>query len=210
MAFQTSSSPRTRRSGTRGFTLAELLISFGISSVILAAVMSTFLMMGRTGALAQNYTELEVEARKALELFSREARMAYLVSAYSSDSVTFKIPDSSPVRNGTGAGSYDVTYAFNSVSHVLTRRGPPINDPTQAVVTTTVVDNIHPITSTPYIRYFRYVSSGYQSGFTSNFASSASEIKQIELNFVAKRAATKTVATATDKVLSARFILRNK
>ena len=71
--------------------------------------------------------------------------------------------------------------------------------------------NVEQIGTNPYIRYFKYVGStaGYTSGFQTNYASSTAEIKQVELNFIAKRSST-TVATATDKVLSARFILRNR
>ncbi len=48
------------------------MVSAGISAFIMAGVMSSFLMMGRTGANMRNYTELEGQARRALELFSRE------------------------------------------------------------------------------------------------------------------------------------------
>jgi Tfp pilus assembly protein PilW len=206
MASPTFSTPPTERRRAGGFTLVELLISFGLASVIMAGVMTTFVMMARTGVLAQNYSELEVEARKALELFSREARMANGITAYGANSVTFTIPDTTWNRT---SNLYSVTYSFDTATKKFTRTGPPITDPTGAAATTTLVTNVLPIGSTDFIRYFRYVTSGYSTGFTSNYATSALEIKQIELNFIAQRTQT-AVATATDKVLSARFILRNK
>ncbi|WP_158277599.1 prepilin-type N-terminal cleavage/methylation domain-containing protein [Opitutus sp. ER46] len=210
MASPTSSTRRAdRRRDHRGFTLTEIIISAGLAAIILTGVMTTFVMMGRTGALAQNYTELEVEARKALELFSREARMARGVSAYSATSVTLQIPDTSASRTGTGAGAYSVTYTFDTNAQTFTRTGPPITAPSGASATTVLVKNVHQVGTTEYIRYFRYVGSGYQTGFTTNAATNNAEIKQVELTFVAQRSA-RTVATATDKVLSARFILRNK
>lgn len=169
--------------------------------------MTTFLMMGRTGVLAQNYTELEVEARKALEMFSREARMAYGVSSFGNASVTLQIPDTTENRTGNATGAYSVTYAFAGTS--FTRTGPPITTPTGATSTSTLVSNVKQIGSTDFIRYFKYDNSGYQNGSQSNYATKVAEIKQIELNFIAQRS-NNTVATSTDKVMSARFILRNK
>src|SRR3954467_9893705 len=111
-----SSTPRIDR--RRGFTLVEVLISASLASILMAGVMSTFLMMGRSGMNLQNYTELEAQARKALELFSREVRLAYAVSAYSTTSVTLSIPDTSATRTGAG---YSVTYTFDTTSHRFTR-----------------------------------------------------------------------------------------
>lgn len=210
MASPTSSIPRTPRAEPAarrgGFTLVEILIATVLAVMVLLGVMTTFVFMARTGYVAWNYTALEVEARKALELFSREARMANGVSAYSSSSVTFTIPDSTYDRTAT---LYSVTYAFNTTNHTFTRTGPPINDPTGTVSTTTLATQVQQIGTTDFIRYFRYVTGGYQSGFTSNTAASPAEIKQVELNFVAQRVQTGAGAS-TDKVLSARFILRNK
>jgi Tfp pilus assembly protein PilW len=187
-----------------------VLISAGISSVILAGVLSTFVMMGRTGANAQNYTELEAEARKALELFSREVRLAYAVTAYSTTSVTLSISDNTSSRTGTGTGAYSVTYTFDTGSNSFTRTGPPASNPAGASSTTTLISNVLQITGVNPFNYYRFVTSGgYQTGFTTNTAANTTEIKQIELNFVAQRK-NNTVAAATDKVLSARYILRNK
>lgn len=207
MASPISSTRRIERSrACRGFTLTEILIAFGLASILMTGVMTTFVMMGRTGYLAQNYTELEVEARKALELFSREARMANGVSAYSTTSVTFTIPDTTWDRTAT---AYSVTYYFDLNEKKFIRRGPPVTDPTGASATTTLVTNVLQIGTTDYIRYFRYVTTGYSDGYQANLATTGTEIKQIELNFIAQRTRA-TLATATDKVLSARFILRNK
>lgn len=183
------------------------MISAGLASIILTGVMSTFLMLGRTGANMQNYSDLEAQTRKALEMFSRETRMAYAVSSYSSTSVTLSIPDTSSSRTALG---YQVTYTFDSGQNRFTRTGPPLDNPAGTSSTTTLVTNVQQITGRSPFNYYRFVTGGgYTNGFTSNTAANATEIKQIELNFAAQRQ-NQTVATATDKVLSARFILRNK
>jgi Tfp pilus assembly protein PilW len=170
--------------------------------------MTTFLMMGRTGQLAQNYTELEVEARKALETFSRDARMAYGVSSgWGNSTVTFMIPDSSENRTSI---SYYARYTFDDTAKTFSRQ--VLNSSGVAVGNaTTLVTKVEHINSNPYLRYFKYVgaTTGYSSGYGTNYAASTTEVKQVELNFIARRTTT-TVSSATDKVLSARFILRNK
>jgi len=184
------------------------MVTTGISAFILLGVLSSFLMIGRTGANAANYAELEAEARSALEIFSREVRQAYFVeSGYSSTSVTLRIPDSSSTRDSLG---YSVTYTFDSSAGTFSRTGPPINDPSGTSTTEVLVDGVETISGTNPLNYYRYVTGGgYSSGFTSNTAANGTEIKQIEINFLLRKADT-TVTAATNKVLSARFILRNK
>jgi prepilin-type N-terminal cleavage/methylation domain-containing protein len=196
-ASQISFGRRTRRlerRSTRGFTLVEVMVGASLSSMILAGVISTFLMMGRTGANIINYSEIEAGAREGLELFSREARMAYNVTAYSDTSVTLSIPDTTV--NPTGH-AYNVTYAFDSANKQITRDGA------------TFLAGVEQISGMPVFNYYRRVTTGYTGGFTENEVLNATEIKQIEVTFQLKRKDV-TVATATNKVLSARFILRNK
>lgn len=183
------------------------MISATLTTVLLAGVLTTFLMMVRSGANMQNYSELEAQARKALELFSREVRLAYAVTSYSTTSVTLSIPDTSSTRN---ALSYSVTYTFDTAGNRFTRTGPPVDNPAATSVTTVLITNAQQISGVNPFNYYRFVTGGgYQNGFTSNSAANSTEIKQIELNFLAKRQNT-TVVSATDKVLSARYILRNK
>lgn len=193
MAFQTFSTLRTRRH-SRGFTLVELMVGAGLSAIVLAGVLSSFLMMGRVGANVANYTEIEAEARSALEQFSREVRVAFDVTAYDDNSVTLSIPDAT--TNPTGL-AYSVTYAFDSANKRLNRNGSPL--------ITGVVAN----PGTPFFNYYRRIRTGYVEGYTTNTVLNRAEIKQIEVSFALQRKNV-TVTTATNKVLSARFILRNK
>jgi type II secretory pathway pseudopilin PulG len=207
-AYRTSSTRRTERAGSQGFTLVELMIAAGLTGFVLAGVLSAFLLIGRSSANASSYSELESEARRALEVFSREARMANSVgSGYSATSVTLGIPDTSTSRT---AVAYTVTYTFDSTNKTFSRTGPPADNPTGATATTLLVSGVQQIPGTNPFNYYRYVTTGgYADGFSANTAANATEIKQIEINFVAQRTNV-TVATATNKVLSARFILRNK
>lgn len=204
-AYPTSSTPRTK-GRRRGFTLVEVMISTTLASFLMLGVISSFLMMGRSGVNAQNYTQLESKARRALEYFSREARLAYGVASYSGTSVTLNIPDTSSNRT---ALKYAVTYTFDSSAGTFSRTGPPIDNPTGTSTTSVLLTGVQQISGSNPFNYYRYVTTGYASGFTSNTASNVTEIKQIEINFILNLTST-TVAAATNRVLSARFILRNK
>lgn len=200
------STPRIERGRARAFTLVELMISTTLASFLMLGIITSFLLLGRSGANAQNYIQLDSKARKALEYFSREARLANGVSSYSTTSVTLTIPDTSSSRT---AVAYSVTYTFNSSAGTFTRTGPPIDSPTGTSSTTTLLTGVTQNGTANPFNYYHYVTTDYSNGFTTNTASNATEIKQIELNFIAQLTST-TVVSATNKVLSARFILRNK
>lgn len=191
--------------------MVELMVSTTLGGFIMVGVLSCFLMLGRMGSNIQNYTEMEAQGRQALELFSREVRMAYDINhtTLSPSSVTLYIPDTSSSRTGTGTGAYNVTYTFDSTNKLFTRTGPPINDPAGATATTTLMKNVQQIGTTNFFCYYRYVNTNYVTGFVANTASSYREVQQIEVSFLVDRQTT-SVPTASNKVLSARFILRNK
>jgi Tfp pilus assembly protein PilW len=207
VAFPITSTRRIDRFGPRAFSLIEVVISATLSGFILLAILTSFLMLGRTGASIQNYTDIEAQTRKALEYFSRETRSAFAVATgYSTSSVTLSIPDSSATRNALG---YNVTYAYDSANSRFTRTGPPIDNPAGTSTTTTLISGVQQITGVNPFNYYRCISGTYSNSFPTNTASNISEIKQIEINFLVQRTSL-TVTTATSKVLSACFILRNK
>jgi Tfp pilus assembly protein PilW len=206
-----SSTRRTDWRGRAAFTLVEVMVSASLSSVLLAGVISSFLMIGRSGVNAQNYTDLEMQTRKALEIFSRDVRMANSVNTgFSSTSVTLGIPDATTNRLSV---AYTVTYTFDAAQHAFTRTVNTPGSPTEVLVS-----NVRQLTGVNPFNYFQYVTTGgYKDGFIDsvtgqimNTTNNPASVKQIEINFVAQRDQSVTVTTATNRVLSARFILRNK
>jgi hypothetical protein len=170
--------------------LAAILTAF-----ILAGVLSVALLIGRSEANASNYSELESEARKALELFGREVRMASMCSTPSPTSVTLGIP-STPTQ-----ASYNVTYSFDPSQNFI-RTDTITNTPN------VLIRGVQAFPSVPQFNYYRYVNQTYEDGYVYNTTNNAVEVKQIEISFIASRSSP-TVKTATNKVISARFILRN-
>jgi Tfp pilus assembly protein PilV len=177
---------------TRGYTLVEVLISATIAGFILLGVLTTFLMIGRNGYNAANYSIMESEARRALETFSEEARMASNIIWNSANSVTFTV---------AAASSYQVTYAYDSSAAGATAQcfyrmlGTAASGNAKLILVRNVTD----------FSFRRYkVINGVD--YTAN---NDLETKQIQITLRAVRTGITTVAT-TNAVLSARVVLRNK
>jgi prepilin-type N-terminal cleavage/methylation domain-containing protein len=177
----------------RGFTLMEVLIAATISVFVLAGVLSSFLMMGRSGYNASNYCVMETEARRALETFSQEARMASNIAWTSATSVTFTVVDSST--------TYKVTYAYDSGTSGATAKTfyRKLGEAGSSSARTVLVRGV---TEFAFQRY--KIVGGVGSSATNDL-----ETKQIQLTLRSVRTGVTTVA-ATNAVLSARVVLRNK
>ena len=188
MTTTTLSRHRKSNDRVRGFTLVEVLIGAALASFVLAGVMSTFLFLGRSGANIRNYTDMESQARKALEMFAEDTRQASAVTWASSDSVTLTV------------NSVGITYAYASGTFTRT-----------ASSTTTLLTGIKtPTTTSPFFRAYT-INGAEITDFSSTSALTTANntTKQIQISLEAERTS-QTVATATNIVLSARYVLRNK
>ncbi len=183
------------RSGFRraAFTLVEVMVSAGLSGFILAGVLSSFVMLGRSGYNAASYSTMEAEARRALETFSEEARLAKNIVWTSANSITLTV-----VSN---AGNYTVTYAYDSATTGTTSKcfyrllGSASSTATRLILVRNVTD----------FAFRRYkVVNGVD--YT---AANDLETKQIQITLRSTQTGVTTVA-ATNAVLSARIVLRNK
>jgi len=162
------------------------MISAAISSFILAGVMSTFLFLGRSGANIQNYTDMESEARKALEIFAEDTRQASSITWNTKDDITLTV------------NSVAVEYYYDSATKKFLRKvggGTP-----QSLVTK--------ITS---FAFSAYTITGATLPLTSaaELTTATKSTKQLQVSLEAARNS-RTVAIASNTLLSARFILRNK
>lgn len=174
------------RDRSRGFTLVEVLISSSLAAFILTAVLSSFLFLGRSGANIQNYSDMESQSRRGLEQFAEDVRQASAITWTSTTDVTLTV-DAATVR-----------WVYDASSATLYRR--------TATSTRAMITGITSFT------YKAYTISGTEiTDFSSASAlSTAGQItKQLQISLEAARTST-TAARATNLVLSARYILRNK
>jgi len=174
-----------RRTGPRrGFTLVEVMIGATISGFVLIGVLTTYLFLGRSGANVQNYNDMEAEARRALEQFAQDTRQASAIAWNSAESVTLLVD------------SVAVTYSHSTGRFVRVSGGE-----TRTILTG--------ITSFAFKAYTITGAEIPAIGTTTSLASAGQTTKQLQISLQASRRS-QTVTTATNTVLSARFILRNK
>lgn len=178
----------TRSKGRRGgFTLTEVIIGATLGTIVMAGVLSTFMMLVRSGANAASYNLMESHSRRALEELSRDLRMASSVTWNSSTSLTLIVPDNYTTTSNR------VTYAYDSDGKYFYRMpGIATDTNTKTVLIRNVVD----------LRYARYDR-------VDNPSTSNQTTKRIQLTMGISTVAGVTVAVSNN-ILSASYILRNK
>jgi len=170
------------------------MVGAGLSGFILAGVLSAFLMLGRSGYNAASYCIMEAEARRALDAFSEEARLASNLTWTSTSSVTLTVVTST-------SATYLVTYAYDSSTSGTTSKcfyrvlGAATSTSERRIL-------VRNVTEFSFRRY--KVVNGVDFTATNDL-----ETKQLQITLRSVRTAVTTVDT-TNAVLSARVVLRNK
>lgn len=187
--------PRSHSAISRaGFTLVEVLIATTLGTIVLTGTLTAFLMIGRSGQLLYNYNNMSADARRSLEEFGQDVRMASNLVYNSASSVTLTVTDN------YASNANLVTYAYGSVTvgsttytNVFYRR--PGN--TSSTATAEVL--IRNVSSCTFSRF-----DVLGATVTTDTAT-----KRLELAIqVSTR--NNTVASASDNILSATYVLRNK
>ncbi len=196
MVFMLTTIPSLRkRSRSRGFTLAELLVATALSSIILAGVFSAVLMIGRSSYRLGHYIEMEKEARTALETLAVDARV--------SKTITWHRASETALPTGVtlvSPASVSIRYDYDSADGTLKR--------TEDGKTRTLVSGIQSLSFTAY----QYAEGpGIQpidptKTSTTNL-NNLTKMLQVSLSSIRSRT---TLADATNNVVSARYVLRNK
>lgn len=183
--------PAPERRRRRGHTLVEVLIASTLAAFTLMGVLSSFLFLVRSGTNIRNYSDMESQARKALELFAEDVRQASAITWPSNQSVTLTV------------NSQPITYTFNGGNNSFTRT----HLEGVTLVTRVLISGVTPNTFT----FRAYTVSGVELPLVSaaNLTAAGVNTKQLQISLQATRS-NQTVVSATNTVLSARFILRNK
>jgi Tfp pilus assembly protein PilW len=179
--------PAAPRRGRGGFTLVEVMVSATLASFVLAGVLSAFLFMGRSGANLRNYSDMEAQSRKALEYFAEDVRQASAITWTSNVYVTLTV-------NSSG-----VDYFYDSATASFFRR---TSSGTMTLITGVTASSFA-------FKAYNVAGSELALVTAANLTAATSSTKQLQISLEASRT-TRTVAAATNLVLSARYILRNK
>jgi len=168
------------------------MIGSSLSVIVLAGVLSAFLLLGRSGVNAANYSESEANIRRAIEDFSQDVRMARDIVWNSATSITLTVPDN------YSTSSNQVTYAWDSSTIGLTPQSF-YRKPGDAAFTADPTVYVRKVTSFTFLRFNRL------DGTAANNA----ETKRIQLSMNVNRSGSTLVGTNA-ALVSASFILRNK
>ncbi len=194
----TTTSPATKRPAASrrraGFTLAEVMIAASLSAIVMGGVLSTALMIVRSGYRVEQYTDMENESRKSLEQFGQDVRMAQDVTWHDANSLTLTLP-----VDATGTGTRTCTYTYDPAARTLVR--------TEAGKTATLLSGIVDCT----LMGFKINGDPTHTSATptSTWTVIGNSTKQLQLSVSSRRSQGDNLATS-QKVISARFILRNK
>ena len=168
----------------RGFTLVEVMVGAALASAVLVAVLTTFLFLGRSGANLRNYNDMEAQARTSLEIFAEDTRQASGVTWTSSESVTL-------IVNATA-----IVYSYASGKFIRkTSAGTKVL--------------LSGITNFTFSAYDINGSAITDFSTSTALTTANNSTKQLQISLSASRT-NMTVTDATNIVLSARYVLRNK
>lgn len=181
-----------RSASSRAFSLVELQVGLALGTVVMAAVITSFLMAGRMSMSAAYYSESEKEVRRGIEEFSRDVRMARAIIWNSATSITLTVPD-----NYTGNGN-QVTYAYDAASTGNTAISF-YRKPGNAAAATTRTVLVRNVSSFRFARFNRL----------NVVAGTDSETKRIQITLNIRRSRS-TLVAANTTLVSASYTLRNK
>ena len=188
--------PRSRSPLRAGFTLVEVLVASTLAAAVMAAVLATFVFLGRNLTRLANYQTLEAKGRQALIYLRQDFALAQAVK-------TGTTPTGSTVTLVLPAG--EVTYAYDGTNYRLRRQANFGPNPDFYLLQNDYC------TCTTFAFSYYTTTSGTPIDQISGSANVPYSIKQIEVRFIIQTPGTSSAATrATYEIVSSRLLIRNK
>lgn len=205
---------------TAGFTLVELIVGMTLSLMIMGAILSSYVFLGRNftrslGLSSANEPTLESQGRRALTYFTQDVRMA------SGLDTTGVVPNVVPSAAGmtlilpASSGTKYITYYYNETSTDVAFS--TFNIPAQTLVRidqgSATIQTLHTNLLSLYFRYFDSAGRPYDNSnppytTTSNYLSG---IKQVSVTFTSQGGSnTNGTLTPVYATASPLLILHNK
>ena len=192
-----------RSSRSPGFTIVEMLVASTLGALVLGAVLSSYLFLGRNLTRSSYQQELEARSRLAMQVLAQDARTTQSVVNASNSQLVLNVQ--------LPSGPLTVTYAYDSVTGLLTR------DPGY-----TNADAQHP----PLLRYVTSFDFNYydfprspdkdlqtlasDNGYAAGYTPEAQSIKQVVMAYTLQRGSAKDGTLTRHTVATGRIVFRNK
>ena len=161
----------------------------------MAAVLSSYIFLGRSFTRLTNQQILESEARRTLATFAKDVQAATGISGTpSASTVTLTLP--------TTSGTTTVAYAYNSGAGTFTRTP---SGGTALVLLRNITDNDSGTTADLTLRYYDVSGNAYTS-----YTDYLSGIRQLALEFSTQTGVSANgTQTLVYRVASSRLLIRN-
>jgi prepilin-type N-terminal cleavage/methylation domain-containing protein len=185
-----------RSQACRGFTLVELLIGATLSAALMAAVLSTFVFLGRNLTRLANYHSLEAKSREALTYLTQDLALAQAVksgTAPTATTVTLVLP------------SGEVTYTYDTAALKLRRQATFGANRDFSLLTNDFC------TCTAFAFDYYTTSGGAPTSQITTATNVPYSIKQIQVRFAVETPAGYSSLThETYSAVSSRYLVRNR
>lgn len=180
-----------------GFTLVEVMIASTLGTIILAGVLTTFILIARSGVRVVNYSAMETQTRRAFEQLAIDARMSNGFTANFTSGVitsfTLSIPSEDLLGNRLVTYGYDTADSSDHKFFFVAGNNP------------TAAGRANLITNVQQLQILRYDAD---SNLIPAATTSSSGIKHIQVSVTIKRFGGGVMAT-TQVIRSSAFTLRN-
>jgi len=184
--------PSFSKSSYRAYTLVELIVATGLLSIVLVSMVGTFMVFASGSKGVAAYTEMSQQSRKALELFARDIRAAEDVTTATQYDLLIQIPEDTYYGGGT------VQYTFDSEFGIYSRI---VRDKFDAVTSNEILlDGVAQFT------FGFFDPLGQPLDYTQQ--SLLLSVKSVQIDAEMVRGVSLT--EATDYIISARFMMRNR
>ncbi len=171
----------------RGFTLIELMLATSLSSVLVVAIMSVFVLFARSARRISIDSARERATSLGLEQFARDLRMAQSIVSAGSPISQIAVTVPTP----TGSGTNTVSYTYYPSARTFTR--------TSGATSTVVVREIQP--GSFDLKRFDLAQNESLTDYDTN---------QIQLTMTLAGSELPGVTSTSKRIVSSRFVLRNR
>jgi len=169
----------------RGFSLLDMMISTGAGAILMATVMTSFVVLFRAFDAVGNYEDLDRHCRLTLDYMGRDIRQAGALTNWSSGGLWFTNLDGTPLNYTYNSGNLTLSYTNGHTGLYGTL-----------------------LTNCTYLQFSLFQRRPTNGTMNFYVASNAASAKVIEINFTCVRTNYTTV-TDSETIQTAKFVMRN-